>query len=170
MNENKNLKIQTNIVGFGGKPVSLLSLYIPSTGALMVSELKRHSKERLIDSIDVLITNEQGENHDSFFNEDDFQEAISAYFYLAGKTFGDAASSCLQFHKKVNNGCNPDSYIEQDGMDVNGWRYRVQEIPSSAVAVLATAMYVRKSQNISRTVDFAEEMAALVNDGFGVTI
>lgn len=156
-----SVRIQANISGFNGKPATVLSLYVPEQGSVVVAKVVSYARGR-IDGIDVLINNDTTGDYDMLMGEKDFQASIAAFYELSGRET-DLGARALQISTKVPGSCNPAGYIEQDGMDVNGWRYRLQEAKNEAVAVLATALYVKNAEGMNRCFSMLDDIDKLMS-------
>lgn len=165
----KKTVIQANIVGFGGDPATVLTTYIQEFDAAYVSKVARSFSEQKLEGVDVLITNVAGANADSMFQESDIKESIADYFFLRKRPSKTKGVFGMNYLEDFPSMAHPDAYIEQDGMDASGWQYRIQSIKCSAMAVLATAHYLKKQGSIDRALGFCDTMQALMS-GRGVTI
>lgn len=159
--------IQTSISGFSGKPVTLLSVLFPDLDSIVVSEQRDYKKGRL-NGVDVFISDDARADSDATFLESELQEAINCYYKLVNTPNGQGVNS-LSFQKGVRASCDPDSYIERDGMTESGWKYEVQEIKCGAAAVLATALYRKRSHSIDSAMDMMDTITSIMG-GNGVTI
>lgn len=137
------IPIQANATGFGGRASSLFSAYDGAAMVLAISvSANEFRPERFKDS--VLITNVVASERDSLFTERDIKEAINAYYSLKNGVAADGESPRLTFGDRAAN-ADPASSIERDGVDTNGFKYRISESISNAqIATLMTCWYVIK--------------------------
>lgn len=135
------IPIQATATGFSGQAATLFSAYDPEAKVLAVavaSEYRIDRRDRCI-----IITNDRGIQRDTLFTQEHLQDSINAYYDLRGGIASDGASARLTFGDKAAR-ANPDNSIERDGVDMNGFRYRVSEtITSLQAAALMTCWYVR---------------------------
>ncbi len=151
--------IQSSISGYRGDPVTLLMAFNDEKNILVVSK-QVALKKTLLRVSNVAISNDQSCYRDSFFSEDDLPGAISAYFSMSNRLSDDGSEKQLQFSDATRRH-DPSGFIEQDGMDAAGWKYRMQEMSNGSVAVLAACFYIEKSRAISAALGFAEILKEL---------
>ncbi len=160
------LSIQANIAGYMGKPVSVLAGYDEESGVLIVSRVVP-TIARFKDSM--LISSDKKADRDSLFTDEQLKGAITGYFHLKGEVASDGASACLRFSDSAAI-ADPVSVIENDGVDVNGPKYRIAPDASNAhIAALAICGYVTRYSSVNDTVDMAGDLFVLLS-GAAVTI
>lgn len=158
------IKIQVNIQGFSGSPCSLFGGFDEAKGILAISVISAKLLPRKDGCI--LITNDRKSDHDSYFDNSNIQAAINSYYKIKGKLTTDGRGSCLVFGQKAMQ-ASPNSVIEQDGIDGNGMRYRIQPNTSNAqIAALAMCKYVDASDVISDVLDMSDEISILMDGGY----
>ncbi|MGL5948118.1 MAG: hypothetical protein ACRCYV_03530 [Aeromonas sp.] len=132
------IKMQANISGFNGKPITLLGALDENTGILVVAKAIAQVP-RVGDC--VLIHCDPRADRDATFTHAHLQEAISAYFKLKGEVAIDGKAARLRFAEAAAS-ADPAAVIESDGIDVSGARYRIAPDASNAhVASLALCRY-----------------------------
>jgi hypothetical protein len=161
------LAIQSSIAGYNGDPVTLLLAFNKDSDVLVVSKQVSYKRE-LLAVADVAIASDPSIYRDSLFSEKDFSSAISDYFEMANSVSKSGSEKQLQFSDSTRRH-DPNSYIEQDGMDASGWKYRMKEMSNGSVAVLAACHYVKKSKAITAAIDYSSTLNDLIS-GKGVTI
>lgn len=151
------IQIQTTVTGYAGKAATLFSAYNAEARLLIVSKVTDYRPERREGC--VVITNNANLLHDELFDDTHLMAAISAYYALKAGVATDGKSSRIKFSDTAAL-ANPSNAIEQDGIDVNGPKYRIEEgISCAQVAALATCAYVMRCDGIEQTVQLAESMA-----------
>ena len=162
-------KIQTTIVGYDGKAITLFSAYDSESMILIVSAVVPYRRERVKDCL--VITNDPKIDRDSLFTESDLKPAITAFFNLKGGVSLDGKSSRLVFSDKAAM-CSPVSAIEKDGIDEGGVKYRINEgVTCSQIAVLATSNYCdTKAAAIEASLDMMADFANFGTVGDILTI
>ena len=139
------IPIQTTIVGYTGKPCSLFAGYDEKTNVLVISRDEKYRSARHKNC--VVITNDPKLERDSFFNEEDLQSSIEAYYFMNNGMAADGVSPRLVFADKASR-ANPAQSIDKDGVNASGQEYRINEgITNAQIATLATCWYA--SQQIS---------------------
>ena len=153
------IQIQANFIGYSGKPCSLFSAYNDKTQILVVAAEAGYRAARREGCM--VITNNHSSNWDGFFDDDNIQDAIKAFYALKGGVAEDGKSARLAFTDRAAR-ANPDSAIERDGVDMHGTRYRVSDgVTCMQMAALATCHYAARADTIERTVVFADTLARL---------
>lgn len=153
------IKMQANISGFHGKPVTLLGALDESTGILVVA--KSVAQIPRVDGC-VLISSDRRGDRDATFGDEHIHEAITAYFKLKGEVAEDGKTSLLRFGELAAM-ADPSSVIEKDGVDVSGPRYRIAPDASNAhVAALAMCRYASFTGAIGDVMDMMDELSALL--------
>lgn len=151
------IPVQTSIVGYSGKAVTLFSAYDEDADVLVVSVEADFRKARRDGCM--VITNDLKLERDSLFTEDDLQKAISAFFNMQQGVASDQKSPRLVFADKAMR-ANPAQSIEKDGVDSSGQRYRISEnITCAQVAALAACWYADSRVTVVEEVlDMAERL------------
>lgn len=160
------LSIQANISGYMGKPITVLAGYDEESGVLVISRVVP-AIARFKDSM--LISSDNKSDRDSLFGDEQLKSAIGGYFHLKGEVTSDGASACLRFSDSAAIS-DPVAVIENDGIDVNGPKYRIAPDASNAhIAALAICGYVSRYSSMSDTVDMADDLLSILS-GAAVTI
>jgi hypothetical protein len=154
------LPIQATIVGYGNKACSLFSAYDEATQVLVISREAEYRRARRDGCL--VLTNDLNIERDGLFTEDDFHEAINAYFGMKSGVAADGVSSRLVIDEKAAR-ANPSNAIEKDGMDAGGQKYRVSEsIACAQVAALATCLHVfGRVKTVNDMLDMADKLLGL---------
>ena len=144
-------QIQTNIIGFEGRPCTLYSSYNTEKRILtIVASMPYQPKGR---EGCVLVSNDQSVHRDSTFSDKDMREAISAFFAIRDGYAADGHSTRLNFVGRAKK-IQPDGFIEIEGTDEKGKIFNVKpDITNEDVALLATCRYAVTGDGMSKTVD-----------------
>lgn len=150
--------MQSSVLGFGGRPATVLGLYDPDNDTLTIAKAVDFKRERVKDAL--VITNDQAAQlRDALFTADDFQTAINAYIAMRDGYGRDGATKRLILAPDVER-FNPRSAIDLDGYTETGARYKVNpDISSGQVAVLAMCWHASKSSGMYAAMSFAQELA-----------
>lgn len=147
-------QIQTNILGFEGRPCTLFSSYDTNRRILTVVASMPYQAKGRQDC--VLISNDPSVHRDSPFTDKDMKEAVSAYFAIRDGYAADGHSTRLNFSRRAKQ-IQPDSFIEIEGTDEKGKIFHVKpDITNEGVALLATCRYALTGDGMSKTVDGME--------------
>ncbi len=164
------IKIQAIFAGRSGEPVTLLSVYDEEARVLAFVKRNPYSEKRL-EGFEV-VTNVIGVDRESFFKDDNMEEAIRIFFEMSQSLSADGMSPQLVFDDLVV-AADPSSQIEIDGMDEHGEKYRFKgDLTNVEAAVLATCLFVRRQLAVQSTIDMTKEINKFNSlvDGFIVTI
>lgn len=160
-------KLQANIQGFLGKPVSLFGVYDTETGVLIIvtqASKKQDPKEGCI-----FITNQIKTEHDFFIDESSLLEAIACYYRLKNGVAKDHQTPLLGFGPKAGS-ADPVSSIELDGVSNSGREYRIApDITNAQIASLAMCLYVDKGNTIEESLEMLSTLDEIM-EGNWVTI
>lgn len=153
------IQIQATFSGYGGRPCSLFSAYDTRTRVLAVGVEADYRAERRDGCI--VVTNEPDIARDSLFKDSDLMPAIAAFYALKAGVAADGLSARLVFADRAVR-ANPEQSVEQDGIDVNGPRYRIAgDVTCAQIAALATCLHAMRSDTVERTVQLAESFRDL---------
>ncbi|MDF0605398.1 hypothetical protein HZU77_007005 [Neisseriaceae bacterium TC5R-5] len=151
------IQIQATFSGYSGRPCSLFSVYDPAARILVISLEAAYRETR--EPACVVISNDRHIPRDVLFSDEHLLEAISAYYTLKQGVAADGQSRCLDFDEDAMR-ANPESHLEQDGIDTNGPRYRLNDgVTCCHIATLATCWYVLRADTITQTLDMAAWLA-----------
>lgn len=155
---NQKQMMQANVIGFGGRPATVLGLYDPATDTLAIGKAVDFKRERVKESL--VITNDQAAQvRDALFKADNFQEAIQAYIAMRSSYGRDGITKRLNLAPEVER-FNPQSAIDLDGYTETGARYKVNPDTSCGqVAVLAMCWHASKSAGMYAAMNLAHELA-----------
>lgn len=144
-------QIQTNIIGFEGRPCTLYSSYDTDKRILtIVASMPYQSKSR---EGCVLVSNDPSVHRDSPFSDRDMREAVSAFFAIRDGYAADGHSTRLNFGRRAKQ-IQPDSFIDIEGTDEKGKIFNVKpDITNEGVALLATCRYAVTGDGMNKTVD-----------------
>jgi len=153
------IKIQANISGYTGKPVTVLGALDEHSGILVIAKVIAMIP-RFEDCI--VIASDARSDRDATFTHEHLHDAISAYFQLRGNLASDGKTALLRFGEFAAM-ADPSSAIEHDGVDTSGPRYRIAADASNAhVAALAICRYAAKSGAVADVVGMMDELSALL--------
>lgn len=157
--------IQVNIVGFGGKPATVLGLYDSEKDSLVVAKGIDIRRDRVKDA--VVITNDAASQvREALFRPDDFQAAINAYIAMRDGMGRDGVTPRFLMQSAAER-FNPRGGIDVDGYTETGPRYRVNPDTSNGqVGVLAMCWYASKASGMNAALGFAQELAQLNATGW----
>ena len=160
------IQAQATIVGYAGKPCTLFSAYNEESEILVISKDTDFRRERREGCF--VITNDPDIERDALFTEEQFHEAIGAYYALAQGISMDGKSSKLAFLNQVQR-ANPAQSIEKDGMDANGQKYRISEnISCLQIAALATCWHFnQRFGTVQKMLDLSEQILELERFHYG---
>ncbi len=160
-------RIQANITGFKGEPVSLFSVYDTVNGILSVAKITRYSSEKKDQCL--LVTNDVKEPYrDMYFDMKDFRSSIEAFHILSNGIACDKVTRRLQIDSSAN-ASNPSAVIDLDAIEASGLKYRIDpELSNAQVACLATCFYAVQVNAISESVSFSQELERVQKNEYGV--
>lgn len=146
------MKVQASIIGFTGKPITVLATVADDGGAIYVAKLVDYRKERVLDSL--LIANTMLEAVEFQFTEDMLGDAIAAF--QQAKNGG-----LIKFSAEAQQ-ADPSGAIEQDGITDAGRKMRIAaEIKNAQIATLAIALYATKASVNANVLSMFDELDAL---------
>lgn len=153
-------KLQANISGFDGRPVSVLAALDEDSGILVVAaSVEAH--ERRPGSF--MISDDPRADRDMPFGIERLGDALAAYSALRRRPAPDGQGNCLRFGQRALN-ADPANAIEADGMDVSGPRYRLlPDIDNAKVATLSLCLYAVRQPLIDEVVDFSDALNRLLH-------
>lgn len=159
-------KIQANISGYHGIPVSLFSLYDTEKGILAVAKLTPLETDRKKDFL--LVTNIQNAPYkDLAFGEKNFKEAVESFFQLTNGIASDKRSQRIQFSAGTKY-CNPEAAIQAAAIETSGTKYILnKDITNAQVATLATCLYCKQSSTVEDAIAMANEIADISGQFYG---
>lgn len=135
------MRIQTSVSGFGGRPVTLLSIYDEGAGTLTIAKAVDYREAKIAPDMAV-VSNVDLPERDAHFTDDQLRDSIRAYFAMSATDYLILDDSLARFR--------PDNRIEQDKVDESGRKYRVApEIDNGQIAVLATVWFAESQKGIS---------------------
>ncbi len=159
-------KLQANIQGYLGKPVSLFGAYDTETGVLIIVT-QTNKKDPREDC--VFITNQIKTEHDFFMDENGLLGAISCYYRLKGGVAKDHQTPLLGFGPKAGS-ADPANSIELNGVTNSGREYRIApDITNAQIASLAMCLYVDKGNTIEESLEMFSTLDEIM-EGNWVTI
>lgn len=166
------LPIQATISGFKGGPTTVYSVYDEESDILTVARIRSIKKKRAKPDT-ALVTNIRGVDCDGFFEDEDFQEGLKAYFEFKNGLAGDDRSSRLVFSPQAGN-ISIENSVQVEGMDEKGLRYSFNgEMSNEQVAILATCLFVKRQAGQDTAIDAMRELDNFQREldaGFIITI
>lgn len=153
------LKFQASISGFGMKPATVLGIYHPAKGTMLVHSAVEYEAERREGCL--FITNSVRIGGDAVFSQEFLGAAIDAYEAVlnAGIEFNAAARQA-----------DPGGSIVTDGYDETGPKRRISDgISNAKVATLAACWAMQKQQATNDALDMMDALLKL-QQGMLVTI
>lgn len=159
-------KIQANISGYNGMPVSLFSLYDTEKGILAVAKLTPLETDRKKDFL--LVTNIQNAPYkDLVFGEKNLKESIESFYQLVNGVASDKVSKRIQFSAGTKF-CNPEASIQAAAIEASGTKYILnKDITNAQVATLATCLYCKQSSAVEDAIAMANEIADISSYFYG---
>lgn len=161
MSADTYVALQATIAGMGagsaGGAETILAGYDLDSGVLLVDGARSEEPGTVAarDDDSVVVTNDVAlVDHDQLFLEDQFREAITAYFSLqaSGQLEIDTA---LMRH-------SPAGKIEPDGVDEKGRKFRVApDISNGQLAIIALCWLALRQRNVATQIDAFDEMPDL---------
>lgn len=156
-------KLQANIEGYLGRPVSLFGVIDTDTGVLTVVKSSLFRQGRKTDC--VFINNSHRADCDFAFDETKFKDAITSYYSLKGGMAADEQTPLLMIGSKVG-ASDPKSAIELDGISDTGMDYRIaSDITNLQVAVLAMCLYTHQSVVVDDCINMFDEITKIMQGG-----
>ena len=166
------LPIQATISGFSGGAATVYSVYDEDMDILTVARIRSLKKTRAKPDT-ALVTNIKGIDCDGFFEEDDFQEGIRAYFRFKNGLAADSRSPRLVFAPQAGNIVIENS-VQVDGMDEHGLKYSFNgELKNDQVAILATCLFIERQAGQGTAIEMMKELDEFQREldaGFVITI
>lgn len=149
------MKIQASILGFTGKPCTVLATMADEGGAIYIAKSVDYKAERVSDC--VVVANTELSVVDFLFGESDLGEAIDAYLILKSGGQISFASGSVQ-------SSDPQASIEPDGVSETGRRMRIaDDIKNAQIAVLAIALYSSRARDIGKAESMMDGMLNLLS-------
>ena len=135
------IKMRVNVAGFASEPASIFAAYSADTDILLV--LRDAPYEDGLREGFLHITTQTGDRtHDAVFDQDQFREAIVAYFESASMS-KLSMSDTMGRH-------DPRNAIQRNGVDEKGPKYQIQPtITNGQVAVLVACFYARHQRALA---------------------
>jgi len=147
------MRIQCNINGYNGNPVTMLFFF--KENILTLVKVAKFSEQVIAE--DMALVGNIGEDLDFEFTDNDFQDAIMAYFEKSNKSEIAMDESLARY--------KPNNRIEVDKIDENGKKYRVSsDIDNGQIAVLTASLFAKKQQGFIATQDFMQELERIQNN------
>lgn len=148
------MRIQASIIGYAGKPATVLATFVD--GVVFVAKSVKHRAERVSDS--VLISNAELPALEFRLVEADLGKAIEAFSHLR-------SSGCLSMADTVQ-ACDPSGAIEQDGITETGRKMRISpDIKNEQIAVLAIALYASRAATNNKVMNMLDELENIMAGG-----
>ncbi len=147
------LQIQCNIGGYNSnKPVTILAML--DNNILAIAKQVTYSEKRLRDNL-AFIGN-AGDDMDYVFTDNDFNDAINAYFERSAKNRITIDSKLTKY--------TPDNKLEVDKIDTSGKVYRIDpSVENGQIAVIVIALFAKKQDRINESLDLMQEIADIQN-------
>lgn len=151
------IPIQTTIVGYAGKPITLFSAYDENSKVLVISVESDYWREPRDGCL--VVTNDLNIARDILFTEDNLLDAVTAFFAMYNGMAVDGRSNRLTFSERATRS-NPVQSIEKDGIDTNGQKYRIAEsVTCAQVATLATCHYAHtRAGAVNASLDMFDQL------------
>lgn len=149
----QKVMMRVNCAGQQGQPVSLFAAYDPETDVLVV--VRETKYETVVREGFLRVTTRDADpEHDMVFTEENYHDAIVAFFDLQ-------AMSLIQFANGLAK-LNPENKIERDGMDERGVKYRIApDIGNAQAAVLIACFAARRQRMVGLAEEFMDEMGSI---------
>lgn len=147
--------VQACISGYGGIACTLLSLYDPETGLLLVNLITPFEARRQTGCLTVTTVSRM-DDYDALFTSDHIGEAIEAYeSLLGGISYSVGASRA-----------NPSASLQVQGYDQSGVKRAIDEgITNEKVALLATCWAISSQDATTSAIHMADEIHQLLDGG-----
>jgi hypothetical protein len=145
--------IRVTCAGYGGKPSSLMCAMDPDTHILSVAQ-ERSAETKDRPGFLRVTNNEHDPHRDALFTEEEFQEAIRAYFELSSLGLLVIAPTAQR--------ADPQSKIERDGVSEGGTKYRLSpDITCAQVATLIACKSANTQRHVGDMSAFADELMGI---------
>jgi len=132
------MKIQVSITGYAGDPISLIAAINPVTGVLAVNKMIKFREAA--DEGFAFVTNTRSRSYDSLFTEDNWEEAIRAFYVGEANQTLAIGEAAARFRPR----------IELDGVGEKGQKYRLHEdLSNGEVAILALVYFQQRQDAIT---------------------
>lgn len=146
----KTIRMQAQISGFFGKACNLLAALDAESGLIIVS--KELPLDQRVPGALLTTNDPRSDSRDRLFDDDKIAHAIRLYFRAS-------TSGLLELLPAVKK-YDPETRIENDGMNEHGAKYRLNpEMANGAVAVLALLDAADVSMNAEGASQMSREMA-----------
>lgn len=148
------VKLRINASGYGGKPCSLFAAFDPATDVLLIAREAAAYEPGEREGF-LKITNNPHDTHfDELVTEDDFRDAILAFFALD-------AQKLVSLGKGTER-CNPASKIEQGEVKEDGMTYRISaDVTNAQVAVLLAALTANRQRGAGAAFDMLDDLLTI---------
>lgn len=149
----KNIPVQACVTGYNGPPCTLMSLYDPQKGVLLVHKISALEKVRQRGCLTVT-TISRMDDYDALFTADHIGEAIEAYESLApGINYTAEAMRA-----------NPGAAIQVEGYNETGVKRTISDaITNEKLALLATCWVLASQDATTAAIGMADEIAAMID-------
>lgn len=147
------IKMRVNVAGYAGEAVTLYGAYDPSNDVLLVAKEDKYADGPRPGFL--LITNqERDQAREALFTEDDFSEAINAFFELDGLRLLTLSDSVKRH--------NPSARIERDGINESGVKYRISpDMTCGQVGVMVACLFANRQRGVRSAADFFNELITI---------
>lgn len=146
------MKIQANIIGYPGEPVTLLSFYDAETSLLVVHKDVKYREDRVSDS--VIVSNTDLPARESLFDNDQVEEGILCYLEMKNSGRIDMREAAARF--------DPSQKIQPVESTNAKVRFQVHPlIDNGAIAVIATCWHVKRAKGIERHLSAADALYSI---------
>lgn len=157
--------IQANSTGYSGKSCTVLSVFNPETGVLIIKKLVSLQKERVKGCL--VVAFDSAHDCDAVMTPDDFSDAVQAF--LMASTTDRGAGKLLTFDQGTER-ASPASVIEVGEYQESGARVRVDAgLTCEQMGVVATCWMARNQIAVEDCFDFFDQLGAFQR-GMGFSI
>lgn len=147
------MKVQSSIIGFTGKPITVLASISDEGGAIYVAKIIDYRKDRVLTD-SVVIANTTLDAVEFQFGEDMLGDAISAFQQAKNGGLINFSAEAQQ--------ADPSGALEQDGITDSGRKMRIAaDIKNAQIATLSIALYASKAAVNSSVLSMFDEINAL---------
>ena len=157
--------IQANSTGYQGKSCTVLSVFNPETGVLIIKKMVKLQKERVKGCL--VVAFDSTHDCDAVMTPDDFSDGVNAFLTINSTDRG--AGKLLVFDNGTDR-ASPASVIEVGEYQETGARIRVDAgLTCEHMGVVATCWLARNQTAVGDCFDMFDQMSAFQR-GMGFSI
>lgn len=147
----ETILMRVNASGYGGDPVSLFAAYKPASDLLLVVDERRYMAGPL-DGYVLFTTTDRDESYDILFDREMLRDAIAAYFDMKSTRRVEIAAKVSKH--------DPETRIQQKGVDERGIKYELDAPTNGQIAVLMAAHLTAQQRGAVKAIEMMDDFMA----------